>query len=166
MNMDREGEEYGGFIVSDFRFASCIITARTCKDVACENAEEAGFQFRFRESPGAAWSAWRVSPPGGLVTLGYIDAYEIYVPSDATAKINGIISAKRGQILGFDNRPGWAGWDAVNAQIPESEISNLIVEIRSATAGSGTFKAEFDHLAELTGRLADQVVQARADENE
>lgn len=105
-------------------------------------------------------------PECAPVLLEPIVAVEIYVPSDATAKINGIISSKRGQILGFDSRPGWEGWDAVNAQIPESEISNLIVEIRSATAGSGTFKAEFDHLAELTGRLADQVVEARAEEKE
>ncbi|PLX42882.1 MAG: elongation factor G [Hyphomicrobiales bacterium] len=105
-------------------------------------------------------------PQCAPVLLEPVVAVEIYVPSDATAKINGIISSKRGQILGFDNRPGWPGWDAVNAQIPESEIGNLIVEIRSATAGAGTFKAEFDHLAELTGRLADQVVEARAAENE
>ena len=76
-------------------------------------------------------------------------AVEIAVPSDATAKINGIISSRRGQILGFDARPGWPGWDLVQAQIPEAEIQNLIVELRSATAGVGTFSAKFDHLAEL-----------------
>jgi elongation factor G len=43
--------------------------------------------------------------------------------------------------------------------IPESEIRDLIVELRSATAGVGTFKSRFDHLAELTGRLADQAVE-------
>ena len=44
--------------------------------------------------------------------------------------------------------------------IPQAEIRDLIVELRSATAGVGTFKASFDHLAELTGRLADQVDRA------
>ena len=31
-------------------------------------------------------------------------------------------------------------------------------ENRSATAGVGTFTAEFDHMAEVTGRLADDVL--------
>ena len=46
--------------------------------------------------------------------------------------------------------------------MPESEIGDLIVEIRSVTAGVGTFTSRFDHLAELTGREADKIVQARA----
>jgi elongation factor G len=32
------------------------------------------------------------------------------------------------------------------------------VELRSVTAGVGTYTAKFHHLAELTGRLADQVL--------
>ncbi len=92
------------------------------------------------------------------VLLEPIMAVEIAVPSDATARINQIISGRRGQILGFDARTGWDGWDLVQAHMPESELHNLIVELRSATAGVGTFTATFDHLAELTGKLAEQVL--------
>ncbi len=101
-------------------------------------------------------------PQCSPVLLEPVMAVEIAVPSDATAKINGIISTRRGQILGFDSRPGWPGWDLVEAHIPEVEIQNLIVELRSATAGVGTFTAKFDHLAELTGKIADQVLAGRA----
>jgi len=94
------------------------------------------------------------------VLLEPIMAVEVAVPSDATARINGIISQRRGQILGFDAREGWSGWDVVQAQIPASEMESLIVDLRSATAGVGTYTAKFDHLAELTGRLADQVLAA------
>src|SRR5690606_27800025 len=97
-------------------------------------------------------------PQCSPVLLEPIMAVEITVPSDATAKINGLISQRRGQILGFDHREGWPGWDVVRAQIPAAEMDDLIVELRSATAGVGTFTATFDHLAELTGRLADQVL--------
>ena len=45
--------------------------------------------------------------------------------------------------------------------MPEAEIGDLIVELRSATAGVGTFTAAFDHMAELTGRAADQVIAAK-----
>ena len=42
--------------------------------------------------------------------------------------------------------------DIVRAQLPESEMADLIVELRSVTAGVGTFTSKFHHLAELTGR--------------
>ena len=57
--------------------------------------------------------------------------------------------------------PGWQGWDVLNAMIPESEIGDLIVELRSATAGVGTFSTRFDHMAELVGRPAEMVLQAQ-----
>jgi elongation factor G len=100
-------------------------------------------------------------PQCSPVLLEPIMAVEIAVPSEATAKINSIVSSRRGQILGFDARSGWSGWDVVEAHIPEAEIQNLIVEIRSATAGVGTFNAKFDHLAELTGKVADQVLAGK-----
>jgi elongation factor G len=100
-------------------------------------------------------------PQCSPVLLEPVMAVEIAVPSEATARINGIISSRRGQILGFDTRPGWPGWDLVEAHLPEAEIQNLIVELRSATAGVGTFNAKFDHLAELTGKIADQVLAGR-----
>ena len=95
------------------------------------------------------------------VLLEPIHLVEIVCPNEATAKINALMSSRRGQILGFDTRDGWDGWDVVRAKMPEAEIGDLIVEIRSATAGAGTFTFKFDHMAELTGRTADQIVAAR-----
>jgi elongation factor G len=95
------------------------------------------------------------------VLLEPIHLVEIVCPNEATAKINALMSGRRGQILGFDTREGWEGWDMVRAKMPEAEIGDLIVEIRSATAGAGTFTFKFDHMAELTGRTADQIVAAR-----
>jgi elongation factor G len=100
-------------------------------------------------------------PNAQPVLLEPIHLVEIVCPNDATAKINAILSGRRGQILGFDTRDGWAGWDSVKAMMPETEIGDLIIEIRSATAGVGTFTAKFDHMAELTGRTADQIVAAK-----
>jgi elongation factor G len=95
------------------------------------------------------------------VLLEPIYQVEIVCPSEATAKMNGLMSGRRGQILGFDTREGWNGWDVVRVQMPESEIGDLIVEVRSATAGVGSFTFKFDHMAELTGRTADQIIAAR-----
>jgi elongation factor G len=83
----------------------------------------------------------------------------VAAPSDATPRIQRLISGRRGQLLGYDTRPGWSGWDEVSALMPEAEIADMIVEIRSVTQGVGTFRTEFDHLQELTGRSADRIVE-------
>ncbi len=94
------------------------------------------------------------------VLLEPIHLVEIVCPTEATAKINAILSARRGQILGFDTRENWPGWDCVRATMPEAEIGDLIVELRSATAGAGGFTRQFDRMAEVTGRAADQIIAA------
>src|SRR5438477_432338 len=96
------------------------------------------------------------------VLLEPIHLVEIVCPTEATAKINAILSGRRGQILGFDTREGWPGWDRVRAMMPEAEIGELIVELRSATAGAGSFTRQFDRMAEVTGRAAGQIIAAHS----
>ncbi|MBX3570303.1 MAG: elongation factor G [Rhizobiaceae bacterium] len=91
------------------------------------------------------------------VLLEPIMKVTVFTPNEATARITAIIPQRRGQILGYDARADWDGWDTVEATMPQSEIGDLIIELRSATAGVASFEAEFDHMAELTGRLADEV---------
>ncbi len=88
----------------------------------------------------------------------------VAVPSEWTSKAQRALSQRRAQILGYDKRPGWKGWDVVKAQVPQMEVHDLIVELRSLTMGVGTFEWDFDHLQELTGRVADKAVaDARAE---
>lgn len=100
-------------------------------------------------------------PNANPVLLEPIYKVAIDVPTEHTSKVNNLISGKRGQILGFDAKDGWVGWDTVECMMPMAEMRDLIIELRSLTQGSGTFRSSFDHMAELTGRLADQVVDER-----
>ncbi len=96
------------------------------------------------------------------VLLEPIYEVTISVPSDATAKIHGLVSGRRGQILGFEPKPGWDGWDELKCHMPQSEIHDLVIELRSLTVGVGSFAFQFDHLQELTGKLADRVIEERS----
>lgn len=93
------------------------------------------------------------------VLLEPILKVSIASPSEATARINQIVSGRRGQLLGFDARPGWEGWDVVEALIPQAEMDHLIIEIRSATQGVGSYTQVFDNLAEVTGHVAQKVLE-------
>lgn len=94
------------------------------------------------------------------VLLEPIAEVRVATPSEFTSKVNAIVSARRGQLLGFDARAGWPGWDEVTAHMPEAELTDLIIELRSATLGLGTYTARFDRLAELMGKEADRVIQS------
>ena len=93
------------------------------------------------------------------VLLEPICSVNIAVPNRYTSNAQSIISKRRGQILGFSAKEGWDGWDEVQANMPQSELHDLIIDLRSQTMGIGTFDWEFDHMAELTGRLADDIIE-------
>lgn len=85
-------------------------------------------------------------------------------PAGTGSKAGSVLSSRRGQILGLSPHPDWARWERVEAQLPESGLHGLDAELRSLSQGLASFTAEFDHLAELTGKHADEVVKARVAE--
>ena len=88
----------------------------------------------------------------------------VVCPTSATSRISSAIASRRGQMLGLGPRDGWTGWDRIDALLPEAELSGLEAELRSQSQGLATYEAEFDHLAELNGPLADKVIQQRVPE--
>ena len=99
----------------------------------------------------------------GTILLEPIDKLVVYSPSPAASNVTSALTARRGQILGLGPREDWRGWERIEAYLPQSERQQLIAELRGLTQGLGAFEADFDHMAELTGRLAAQASQgARA----
>ena len=88
----------------------------------------------------------------------------VVCPSSATSRITSAIAGRRGQMLGMAPRDGWTGWDRIDALIPEADLAGLEAELRSQSQGLATYEAEFDHLAELNGPLAEKVIQQRVPE--
>ncbi len=108
-------------------------------------------------------TAGRIAMNDGLKDCGScllepVEKIEIFAPSSATSRITSSISGRRGQILGYDTRDGWPGWDRIEVYLPQSERHDLIVELRSVTQGLGGYRSEFSHMQEITGRVADDIV--------
>ncbi len=99
-------------------------------------------------------------PKCSPVLLEPIYEVKISAPSDFTPNVQRLITGRRGQVLGFSAKEGWTGWDETTFQMPQAEMHDLIIELRSLSLGVGSFEFEFDHLQELTGRLADDVLAA------
>ncbi|OCQ94116.1 elongation factor G [Nostoc sp. MBR 210] len=82
----------------------------------------------------------------------------VTTPSEFTAKVLQLLSGRRGQILGYEGRQDWQGWDNISAYLPQAEMQNFIVELRSLTLGVGSFHWEYDHLQEVPEKLAERVL--------
>jgi elongation factor G len=93
----------------------------------------------------------------GSILLEPIERLVVFAPSTAISNVTSALSVRRGQILGFVPREGWPGWERIEAYLPQSERHELIAEIRSLTQGLGVFETRFDHMAELGGRLAEEI---------
>jgi elongation factor G len=93
------------------------------------------------------------------VILEPIEKLAIYTPNSGTAKVNSAVSSHNGQILGFEARENWPGWDRVDAYLPHAERQTFIIELRSLTQGLATFEAVFDHMVEVSGRRAEEAAK-------
>jgi elongation factor G len=84
---------------------------------------------------------------------------EVNTPAEFTSKVLQLLSGRRGQILGYEARNDWEGWDIVSAYLPQAEMQNFIVELRSLTLGVGFFHWEYDHLQEVPEKVAERILQ-------
>jgi elongation factor G len=94
------------------------------------------------------------------VLLEPILAVTVSIPAEFTSKALQLVSGRRGQILGYEGLSDWSGWDCVTAHLPQAEMQNFIIELRSLTLGVGTFKWEYDHLQEVPDKVKESVLAA------
>ena len=95
----------------------------------------------------------------GTVLLEPIEKLVVYSPTPSASHVTSALTARRGQILGLSPREDWRGWERIEAYLPQSERQDLIAELRGLTQGLGAFEADFDHMSELHGRLAEEATQ-------
>jgi elongation factor G len=97
----------------------------------------------------------------GPALLEPVERLRIQVPSASASSVTSLVSAKRGQVLGVAPRDGWTGWDVVEAFLPRAERYDLIGELRSLSQGLASYEFSFDHMTDVTGRLANEIIQRR-----
>jgi elongation factor G len=94
-----------------------------------------------------------------------IMAIQVCAPAEFTSKVLQLVTGRRGQILGYEARSDWSSWDCVSAYLPQAEMHDFIVELRSLTLGVGFFNWQYDHLQEVPGKLAEGVLASMSQSN-
>jgi elongation factor G len=82
----------------------------------------------------------------------------VYIDDKYLGDILSDLSGKRGRVLGQEDIGG--GIQMVRAEVPQAEMLNYAIDLKSMTSGTGSFEIEFDHYETLSGRIADDVVKA------
>ena len=86
---------------------------------------------------------------------------EVTVPEEYMGDVMGDFNKKRGRILGMEPE---GRYQVVKALVPMAEMFKYSIDLRSMTAGRGTFTTEFDHYEEVPFSVAEKVVeQAKKD---
>jgi elongation factor G len=57
------------------------------------------------------------------VLLEPILAVTVSVPSECTSRALQLVTQRRGQILGYEGKAGWGGWDEIRANIPRARCT-------------------------------------------
>ncbi|MGF1601314.1 MAG: elongation factor G [Thermosynechococcaceae cyanobacterium] len=92
------------------------------------------------------------------VLLEPIERVTVSAPASFTSKVLGLMTNHRGQILGYEPKADWNGWDEISAYLPMAEMQRLIIELRSLTQGVGFFNWQDDHLEIVPDKVAEQVL--------
>ncbi len=105
----------------------------------------------------AAKGAMRMAlEKAGTVLLEPFMALSVYIDNDYLGDILSDLSGKRGRVLGQEDM---GHLQMVKAQVPQSELLNYAIDLKSMTSGTGSFEMEFDHYEPLSGKLADDVIR-------
>ena len=82
----------------------------------------------------------------------------VIVPEEYMGDVIGDLNSRRGQIRGFEDRPGAKQIDAF---VPLSEMFGYATDLRSKTQGRGQYTMEPHSYAEIPKSIRDKIVEER-----
>ncbi|EGV00105.1 elongation factor G [Mycoplasmopsis columbina] len=95
----------------------------------------------------------------GTVLLEPIMDVAVVIPEDYFGDIMGDLTRRRGQIQ--DNETRNDGAHIIRALVPLKEMFGYATDIRSMTAGRGTYQMQFHHYEKCPKNIADEIIKRR-----
>ena len=92
----------------------------------------------------------------GPVLLEPIMKLSVFVEEQYLGDILSDLSGKRGRVLGQEQLGG--GIIEIDALVPQAELLRYTIDLKSITAGTGSFEVEFDHYEPIAGKIAQEVI--------
>lgn len=89
----------------------------------------------------------------GVLVLEPVSLVRVTVPSAHQGDVMGDITTRRGRVMGTDTDEH--GHQTITAHVPTAELTRYAIDLRSMTAGRGTFESQHDHYDVLPAHLVD-----------
>ena len=89
------------------------------------------------------------------VLLEPLMTIKVSIPEQYLGDINGDLNHKRGRIMGMETAEGM---HVITAVVPQAELFHYVAELRSITAGQGTFETEFCRYDVVPSNIAQKVI--------
>lgn len=86
---------------------------------------------------------------------------QVYAPAEFTSHVLQLLSGHRGQIMGYQRCRDWLNWDQATAYLPQAEMQNFIIELRSLTLGVGFFDWQPHHFQQVPEKITQEVLSCR-----
>ena len=104
-------------------------------------------------------------PNAGPTLLEPICELKVYIPDANMGDIIGDLNKRRGRIMGMNPDPKRRGWQVVEAEVPQAEMSSYTIDLRAMTQGRGSFSMNFVRYEEVPqANQAKIIADAKKDE--
>jgi elongation factor G len=110
-------------------------------------------ELAFKLAGGLAWN--KAMGEASPVLLEPVMNVEVIAPEENMGDIMGDLSSRRGRPQGSESM---GEMHIIRAQVPLAEMLTYAPQLRSMTAGRGSFTIEFDHYEEVPAQLVDKIV--------
>ncbi|MBQ9358788.1 MAG: elongation factor G [Abditibacteriota bacterium] len=130
----------------------CVDIKITCFDGSYHPVDSKDIAFQMAGKIAFKAAAEKAKP----VILEPIMKVRITVPSDCMGDVIGDLNTKRGRVAGMDDAGG--GKQIINATVPQKEMLNYCIELRSLSKGRGKFTSEFDHYEEAPMNVTQEII--------
>ena len=95
-------------------------------------------------------------PQANPVILEPVCSMKICVPDSNTGDVMGDMNKRRGRILGME--PQGDGTQVVEAEVPQSEIADYAISLRSMTQGRGSFTFRFERYEQVPANVQEKII--------
>jgi elongation factor G len=87
-----------------------------------------------------------------------VGTLRVLIPDSQVGDVIGDLNKRRGKIMGMDQAEGKRGYSIVEAEVPDSEMSDYVHVLRAISQGRGSYTFYLTGYSEVPGNIAEKII--------
>ena len=106
-------------------------------------------------------------PKASPVILEPVCELKVIVPDTMVGDVMGDMPKRRGRVLGMNPQPDKKGYTAIEAEVPQAEMTDYTIDLRAMTQGRGSYSLTFARYEEVPAVNAQKIIaEAQKDKDD